>query len=166
MCGLLADTMRLAVRSRARKLFIAVLLFDIPIVTVYLSTVWTMHDGDKTPAECSDLSLQQLEYPLLCMFTTFKPSAEKIPVSLRCTLGLAVSSRTNSQQNCSSSVRLAVNNFSTQMPNVLDDVVKGISSIIAIIVGSEFDEGVGDTAERQAAMCSQCANEHQSGLID
>ena len=117
--------MRLAIRSTAKKLFVAMLLFNIPIVTVYLTTMWTMqtYDSDKTPAECLDLSLrlQKLEYPLLCMFTTFKPRVEKIPVSLRCTLGRPVSSRTNSHKTAAA---VAVKNFSTQMPNALDDVIK------------------------------------------
>ena len=110
--------MRLAIRSTAKKLFVAMLLFNIPIVTVYLANMWTMqtYDSDKTPAECLDLSLrlQQLEYPLLCMFTTFKPRVEKIPVS-------PVSSRTNSHKTAAA---VAVKKFSTQMPNALDDVIK------------------------------------------
>jgi len=75
--------MQLASKSTSRKLFVGILSFNIPVI-VYVWT-WTLqaHEGGETPGECLDLNtrLQELKFPLLCMFTTFKPSIAKIPVS-------------------------------------------------------------------------------------
>jgi len=78
--------MKLASKSTARKLFAGILLFNVSVIIVHVWT-WTLQtrEGSKTPGECLDLNtrLQQLEFPLLCMFTTVKPSIAKIPVSLQ-----------------------------------------------------------------------------------
>ena len=85
LAGIRGLTMRLASESTARKLFLGILLLNIPIIVVFV-TMWTLQafEGDKLSGECLDFKtrVQQLEFPLLCMFTTFKPSVAKIPVSL------------------------------------------------------------------------------------
>jgi len=65
-------------------LLITLLLSCLNISVVYIST-WTVTEQTvaKSSSRCVDFNkhLRQRKLPLLCIFTTFKPTAEKIPVS-------------------------------------------------------------------------------------
>jgi len=74
-----SSTRRLVVRV----MLISYLLSCLEILVVY---IWTRTEQTcaKCWSRCVDFNehLRQLKMPLLCIFTTFKPRTEKIPVSM------------------------------------------------------------------------------------
>ena len=99
--------MQLARTSTARRLFVGIVSFNVCLLIYLLIPTWTMQTDDNTPTECEDFNthLHQLEVPLLCMFTTFKPKTAKNPVGLNrglCTL--LTDAQINGVQNCERSL--------------------------------------------------------------
>jgi len=75
--------------SRARRLFFGILSFNVCIVICLLASVkfvkkLTVRTNNETltseSVNFSTTSLPQPHSPLLCIFTTFKPTTAKIPV--------------------------------------------------------------------------------------
>jgi len=83
--------MRLTVRMQrnrtVRRLFLVTLLMSTcTMILVVFSWTRTWRTDDKHSATCYVKYKEPFhhdEFPLLCMFTTFKPITEKLPVNLR-----------------------------------------------------------------------------------
>jgi len=69
-------------KSTARRLFVGIISFN-AVLVISVAFKWTVLSDNKTTAYMySNASLHQPEYPLLCMFTSFKPDAAKTPVNM------------------------------------------------------------------------------------
>jgi len=70
-------------KSTARRLFVGIISFN-AVLVMSVAFKWTVLSDNKTTEYAhSNASLHQLEHPLLCMFTTFKPDAAKTPVNVQ-----------------------------------------------------------------------------------
>ena len=72
-------------KSAMQKLFVGAVLFHAVLLLISVP-IWTVITAprtyDKTRTECLDMRNTQRRSPLLCMFTTFKPTTAKIPVRM------------------------------------------------------------------------------------
>ena len=62
-------TMRRVSKSTARRLCVRIAA----VLLIYVALKWTVLKDNKN---------SRLEFPLVCMFTTFKPNAQKMPVNM------------------------------------------------------------------------------------
>jgi len=77
--------MRRGCKITDQRLFIGIVWLNAIYLLILMAFVWTwtVQSGNRTLTECvdTDACLRRVEFPLLCIFTTFEPNAEKLPVT-------------------------------------------------------------------------------------